>query len=645
MQVVCAWPVSGQYGPGSRILYYALVAACVFARKFEWARNACLAAALIFPAVAALHGIVLAAVHVDGAVDMDVYGAFQFCTLGILAAPLTARISSTYFNDPARNIIFLWTSIILAGLLSLIVEFFRIPTLPCPFDENHNPVNPNDIKGFLQRDTVCKSDIGTIDCSMFSSPLRQGSTNEIYTIPAPHVLSFNAATLLAAACCIPAVLSLASMWNKILEINWKNRFGKKDEDKPIEGTNGATIAGMSRVNRVVKKFLGIVETLVLGSAILAILIFGERNFWSQQVNWQTEPMQSIGQWAPIVGTALAALGSVYVLLVAEMKVEEAESYLEASDQRHCNCSHHHFDHGKHSNPYAESDSDYPRGSTELQGIHSVTPDSLYLNPTTSPPTEGPNGLFVGPSHHRPASNSADIQSSSSNSEREHSTDIADQQATHDIGNRRKIRKMLWRFSDYLGTAAQDRFDDSEFRQGKALDFPEVPAEELRNPDLHHIRKVYNPHCEDEPAPSIRTTRAGSFVGSVASRSSVEGGGSAISRIITAPPLSRSASPAPTALGVLRASTLPVTESSTSPLSATPMRGRSRQRSDTLEVPAPVHHNPSSSWSTQSTSPATPVTTTITNSQGSPTIMISSDTDMSPVVEDPIIFAPPEPKPS
>lgn len=83
LQVVCAWPVSGQYGPGSRVLYvlhrniascrthwfsryYVLVVACILARKIEWLRNACLAAALLLPAVAALHGIVLAAVHVPG---------------------------------------------------------------------------------------------------------------------------------------------------------------------------------------------------------------------------------------------------------------------------------------------------------------------------------------------------------------------------------------------------------------------------------------------------------------------------------------------------------------------------------------------------------------------------------------------------
>jgi hypothetical protein len=66
VQVVCAWPVSGQYGPGSRVLYYILVAGAILGRKKLWLRHACLAVALVFPAVAAIHGIVLASTHVNG---------------------------------------------------------------------------------------------------------------------------------------------------------------------------------------------------------------------------------------------------------------------------------------------------------------------------------------------------------------------------------------------------------------------------------------------------------------------------------------------------------------------------------------------------------------------------------------------------
>jgi hypothetical protein len=46
---------------------------------------------------------------------MDIYGAFQLCAIGILAAPVTVRLSRTYFYDPGRNTIFLWAGLILSG--------------------------------------------------------------------------------------------------------------------------------------------------------------------------------------------------------------------------------------------------------------------------------------------------------------------------------------------------------------------------------------------------------------------------------------------------------------------------------------------------------------------------------------------------
>lgn len=48
------------------VRYYTLIVACVLWKKSELLKKACLAAALIFPAVAAIHGIVLAALHRDG---------------------------------------------------------------------------------------------------------------------------------------------------------------------------------------------------------------------------------------------------------------------------------------------------------------------------------------------------------------------------------------------------------------------------------------------------------------------------------------------------------------------------------------------------------------------------------------------------
>ncbi|OAX81082.1 hypothetical protein ACJ72_04575 [Emergomyces africanus] len=240
LQVICAWPVSGQYGPGTRVLYYVLIAACVFARKTDWLRNACLAAVLLFPAVAALHGVVIAALN-------------------------------------------------LHGLLSLTVEFFRIQPMFCPFDDAGNAISP-DARSFKYNTNcglICSEKEGPF------SPMRDGAASNIYVIPAPDKITFGTATLMAAACCVPAILSLISMWNKILEINRMNRFGlgkpKEQVDELIEGTNGATIKKMNKVNSLVRLFLSAVEIPVLGAAVMGILILGEMNFFSSQVLYQTEP--------------------------------------------------------------------------------------------------------------------------------------------------------------------------------------------------------------------------------------------------------------------------------------------------------------------------------------------------------------------
>ncbi|KAK4199312.1 hypothetical protein QBC40DRAFT_282281 [Triangularia verruculosa] len=437
--VVCSWPVSGQYGPGSRVLYYVLVAACVLARKTEWLRNACLAAALIFPAVAAVHGVALAALHVPNAVDMDIYGAFQFCSIGILTAPITVRLSTTYFNNPGRNTIFLWAGIILVGLVALTVEFFRSEAVPCVTDESL----------FKYGESLCGL-VCSIDNGPYS-PMRQGSADEIYVIPEPTVMKFGTATLFSAACCIPAILSMVSMWDKILKVNWQERFGEKYTDQPETGTNGATPERMKSVNNIIRGFLSVVEIPVFGAAVVAILVVGELNFWSDPVRWQTEPMANVGQWAPIVASALAACGSLYMLLAEDMVAAERPT------SGHCNCSHHH--------------------------------DEFSVQ----------NGLFI--SQPGPGRISEDK--------------LSDAPIRPDAGKRRKVAKALGTISKLFGTAAPETFDDSEFQHGKASDYPQIPGEPFRHPNLALLEQIYNtPRAEDDDR-GRRRSRANSFTGSVA----------------------------------------------------------------------------------------------------------------------------------
>ncbi|KAJ5946826.1 hypothetical protein N7454_003665 [Penicillium verhagenii] len=458
LEVICAWPVSGQYGPGTRYLYYVLMAACVLARKEEWIRNACLAAVLLFPAVAALHGIVLAALHVDGAVDMDVYGAFQLCAIGILTAPATVKLSKTYFNSQGRNIIFLWTVLQLAGLLSLIVEFIRSTPTKCPSDDPATKIWADTRKFYYTSNCgmVCTENDGP------TSPLRQGSANNIYVIPAPHQLDFNTATLLAAACCIPAILSMASMWIRILDGNWEKMIGrrKKKDNEPIAGTNGATPIQMRSIAGRIRDWMTLIEIPVVMAAVLAIIVKGEMNFWSEPVDYQTEPIASIGQWAPIVGTGLAIMGSLSLIFAADMEAEEKQiEPKETPAQRCADCG-----------------------------------GNAIRDSTSSPPSPGLSASEeeAPPQHLEYSATFSTIHQAITS------------QSAPDPGGRRKVAQFFNAASAYLATKAHD--PNTGFEAHERTTFPEIPAEYLRNPILYEIRNVYN----QTPIPRSRAT---SFVGS------------------------------------------------------------------------------------------------------------------------------------
>ncbi|ORY08579.1 hypothetical protein BCR34DRAFT_391779 [Clohesyomyces aquaticus] len=306
LHVICAWPVSGQYGAGSRMSYYVLIVVLVFARKFEQVREAALAAALLFPTVAGIHGIVLAAVHVNGAVDMDVYGAFQLCAIGIVAAPFTLNASRTYVQAAGRNIILVLTSLILAGLIALTIEFYRVTASPCPYDDNNTPIssNPDSFPyGGATCGLLCSEETGP------HSPMRGGTGNNIYIIPTPHRLSPNTAMLLSAGCCIPAILSIISILIQMLSRQDPDGLGD-----PIEGTNGATLGAMHRVDGMTRVFLSVVKIPLFMGGLLAILIVGEVNLFSKQVTYQTEPFVNVGQWGPVAGIFLGLLGPFYMVL-------------------------------------------------------------------------------------------------------------------------------------------------------------------------------------------------------------------------------------------------------------------------------------------------------------------------------------------
>ena len=147
----------------------------------------------------------------------------------------------------------------------------------------------------------------------------------------------------------------------------------------------------------------------------------------------------------------------------------------------------------------------------------------------------------------------------------------------DAGYRRRVATVLLKVNKLFETPASSSFDDSQFTHGPAVEFPELPGEENRNPNFIRIRNQYNQNREAENASdsflSRRHSRASSYAGSVNSGVSgdpVNPGGERARGISPVPRALRSTSPSPDRPGDSRA-----TESSA--------------RRDTLEVPRPTHH--------------------------------------------------------
>lgn len=186
------------------------------------------------------------------------------------------------------------------GLLCLGVEFYRIRAVDCPFSGSSqaqkNSENPEDFH--YLNSTSCR-----LKCSSENgpkSPMRGGAADNLYVVPAPTVLTFGTATLLAAACSIHAILCLLSMWSKVVKINGKTN-PQNDESVSVntrerdEGTTGASNSAVDSINKKISHFLSMIAIPIFGGAGVMIIIIGEINFFSKQVRYQTEPMASVGK--------------------------------------------------------------------------------------------------------------------------------------------------------------------------------------------------------------------------------------------------------------------------------------------------------------------------------------------------------------
>ena len=218
---------------------------------------------------------------------------------------------------------------------------------------------------------------------------------------------------------------------------------------------------------------------------------------------------------------MAALGSLYLLWFKEdetLKEKPALQYHPADLSQHAT--------GNDRIPSPSHTPDMPRSSgvdTDYGlGIRSASPNDMRLIPTITQP---------------------DVEQ-----------DVPEEVHHHEYedeptAGRHRVRQWFTKAANYLGNAAHQKLDTSDYNDQQAHRFPEIPGEPLRNPALQRVSRQYselreqNSRAESTYAPSITST------------SGLEGG--------STPP----------------AQTSPRPETSPS---------RTPRRRDTLEVPTPVH---------------------------------------------------------
>ncbi|KAJ8113590.1 hypothetical protein OPT61_g4312 [Boeremia exigua] len=320
IQVICAWPVSGQYGVGTRIAYYILIATATWLGRYGKLRDAVLAAVLVLPTVAGIHGIVLAAVHVEGAVDLDILGAFQICSIGALASSVSLSPMRELVGMGRYFRLFL-NGIMMAGLLSLAIEFFRASSVHCTHDDYGNLLSSNPQEFPYNRAAcalTCSTDFGPY------SVIRTGTASDINVVPAPRKLSFSAGILISVACCIYISMPFFDIGLRAIEHTGVRQSVTKSASNDRDEMKISAI--------FTRAFLGVVEVFFLAIlASLAIVVIGELNLFSAEVIYQTEPFVTIGQWGPVIGVTLGIIGPLYIVLVPQSQepVDSSEGHLES----------------------------------------------------------------------------------------------------------------------------------------------------------------------------------------------------------------------------------------------------------------------------------------------------------------------------
>ncbi|KAI9761905.1 MAG: hypothetical protein M1840_001521 [Geoglossum simile] len=352
--IECIYPVSGQYGRAPRALYYALLLFVLIYRRHIWLAAGAAASCITFGGATAVHAFILACIRAastplvqDSSVslnqtdsvlvqsrvlDLDVDATLAVVGAGFLTLLPLAIGSSSFRNSGAQPILVLWGLLMLIGMLCCLVNLYAINASAngpfhqyrfCPPHHNDSlplfgPSVPNlptswnkSVAQFFKQNST--SDLNCFyPCAASFQLLRQQSEIQIIPFPAvrnhsPEYWALYILVNIVYGCMPVTILACISLF--IL------RFCSTTPTSETLGyrsiLRNLDILASSPINRKMayQMLLVMLQVYALVITPLILLTFVALAEWSISFDPESESIQHIGQWAPLVGVALVLVGA------------------------------------------------------------------------------------------------------------------------------------------------------------------------------------------------------------------------------------------------------------------------------------------------------------------------------------------------
>ncbi|KAL2064520.1 hypothetical protein VTL71DRAFT_3657 [Oculimacula yallundae] len=261
----CSYPVSGQYGPSIRFLFYLSIIAGAQGRHHLWLVRGALGSAMFLSSIAAFNAAVIVAQGVSlHFLDLDLFGtlALLLPSMSLLAVMMNWSVELS--KSRARPFVLCWGFLVWLGLVFS----------AC---------------GLRQLSDGLEKDLSPMDCSASRSHIR--GVDEAETV----LLSIQFQKLLTGVLVTTILISIIGPLGLLVNKNWAS-------DKKEYSSKPVFVPGMGMVSPAQGAGLGsfLLSSLGLGFVVSVILM--------EMILWRLpngEGAFAIGQWGPLVGAALA----------------------------------------------------------------------------------------------------------------------------------------------------------------------------------------------------------------------------------------------------------------------------------------------------------------------------------------------------